>query len=92
MNGLLTNKELINSIINDLNEYLKAQASGQMLQAAAIMAGVSQKLLNLYRTVDDDLKNRDKTIESLKEQMRSLGMEVVDMPPSEFLKEQNNGE
>jgi uncharacterized protein (DUF302 family) len=51
-----------------------------------------QKLLNLRQTVDNDIKNRDETIESLKEQIRSLGMEVVDMPPSEFLKEQNNGE
>lgn len=90
MNGLLTNKELINSIINDLNEYLKAQASGQMLQAAAIMAGVSQKLLNLYRTVDDDLKNRDKTIDSLKQQLRAAGVEVIDVPP-EKLEEVVNG-
>lgn len=84
MSGLLTNKELINSIINDLNEYLKAQASGQMLQAAAIMAGVSQKLLNLYRTVDDDLKNRDETIDSLKQQLRAAGVEVIDMPPEKL--------
>lgn len=90
MSGLLTNKELINSIINDLNEYLKAQASGQMLQAAAIMAGVSQKLLNLYRTVDDDLKNRDKTIDSLKQQLRAAGVEVIDVPP-EKLEEALNG-
>lgn len=84
MSGLLTNKELINSIINDLNEYLKAQASGQMLQAAAIMAGVSQKLLNLYRTVDDDLKNRDKTIDSLKQQLRAAGVEVIDVSPEKL--------
>lgn len=84
MNGILTNKELINSIINDLNEYLKAQASGQMLQAAAIMAGVSQKLLNLYRTVDDDLKNRDETIDSLKQQLRAAGVEVIDVPPEKL--------
>lgn len=84
MSGLLTNKELINSIINDLNEYLKAQASGQMLQAAAIMAGVSQKLLNLYRTVDDDLKNRDETIDSLKQQLRAAGVEVIDVPPEKL--------
>lgn len=90
MNGLLTNKELINSIINDLNEYLKAQASGQMLQAAAIMAGVSQKLLNLYKTVDDDLKNRDETIDSLKQQLRAAGVEVIDVPP-EKLEEVVNG-
>lgn len=90
MNGLLTNKELINSIINDLNEYLKAQASGQMLQAAAIMAGVSQKLLNLYRTVDDDLKSRDKTIDNLKQQLRAAGVEVIDVPP-EKLEEVVNG-
>lgn len=86
MSGLLTNKELINSIINDLNEYLKAQASGQMLQAAAIMAGVSQKLLNLYRTVNDDLKNRDKTIDSLKQQLRAAGVEVIDVPPEKLEK------
>lgn len=91
-NGLYSNSELIGTVINDMNELLKEQAGGQYLNACRIVNGIVQKLLNLRQTVDNDIKNRDETIESLKEQIRSLGMEVVDMQPSEFLKEQNNGE
>lgn len=90
--GVMTNKELVGSLITDLNNLVKVQQSGQHLQACQIIVSMTQKLANLYKTIDDDIKNRDETIESLKEQIRSLGMEVVDMPPSEFLKEQNNGE
>lgn len=91
-NGIMSNKELICSLIQDLNNLVKEQQSGQYIQACSIIVSMTQKLANLHKTIDDDLKNRDETIESLKEQIRSLGMEVVDMPPSEFLKEQNNGE
>lgn len=83
-NGIHTNKELIYSVINDLNEFMKAQASGQMIQAASIIAGAAQKLSNLYKTVDDDLKNREETIESLKEQLRRAGMEVVEVAPDKL--------
>lgn len=83
----MTNKELVGSLLQDLNNMVKEQQAGQHLQACAIIASMSQKLANLYKTIDDDLKNRDATIEELKEQLRARGVEVVDMKPEELEKE-----
>ena len=89
-NGILTNKELIGSLIQDLNNLVKEQQAGQHLQACQIIVGMTQKLVNLMKTIDDDVKNRDETIETLKETLRQHGVEVVDVPP-EKLEEALNG-
>ena len=83
----MTNKELVGSLLQDLNNMVKEQQSGQHLQACAIIVSMSQKLANLYKTIDDDLKNRDATIEELKGQLRARGVEVVDVKPEELEKE-----
>lgn len=89
-NGILTNKELIGSLIQDLNNLVKEQQAGQHLQACQIIVGMTQKLVNLMKTIDEDVKNRDETIETLKETLRQHGVEVVDVPP-EKLEEALNG-
>ena len=83
-NGIMTNKELVGSLIQDLNNLVKEQQAGQHLQACQIIVGMTQKLANLYNTIDDDLKNRDKTIDSLKQQLRAAGVEVIDVPPEKL--------
>ena len=88
--GIMTNKELIGSIIQDLNTMVKEQQAGQHIQACAIIVGMTQKLANLMKTIDDDVKNRDETIATLKEQLRARGVEVVDVDP-EHLEEALNG-
>ena len=94
-NGLLTNTELIESLLVDLNEFLKQQINGQFIQASCIVAKMSQKLINLRATIDNDLKNREKTIETLKKELRHCGVDIQDMTPQEFIKEikgePNNG-
>lgn len=85
-NGIYTNQEMIGTIINDLNDVLKLQNGGQYIQACAVVTGMAQKLVNLRQTIDDDLKNRDETIESLKHIMRQNGLEIVEVAP-EALKE-----
>lgn len=84
-NGIYTNQELIGTIINDLNDVLKLQNGGQHIQACAVVTGMAQKLVNLRQTIDDDLKNRDETISTLKARLRECGFEVVEM-------EANDGE
>ena len=84
-NGLYTNSELIDTIINDLNTVLKQALTGQYLQACLQIAGISQKLVNLRDTIDNDLKNRNKTIETLKEELRNAGRGVQDMTTNEFV-------
>lgn len=90
--GLYTNSELVDTIINDLNTFLRLQAGGQHLQACAIVTGMAQKLVNLRETIDNDLKNRDQTIEMLKERLRDCGQEVIEVPAEQYVKEMQNGE
>lgn len=85
-NGIYTNQELIGTIINDLNDVLKLQNGGQHIQACAVVTGMAQKLVNLRQTIDDDLKNRDETISTLKARLRACGQEVIEVSP-EALKE-----
>lgn len=89
--GLYTNSELVDTIINDLNTFLRLQAGGQHLQACAIVTGMAQKLVNLRTTIDNDLKNRDQTIEMLKERLRDCGQEVIEVPAEQYVKEMQNG-
>ena len=86
-NGLYTNSELLDSLIVDLNNVVKEQFSGQYIKACGIVHQMAQKLISLRNTIDDDLKNRDQTIEILKGQIRTLGGEVIDIPANEFVKQ-----
>lgn len=86
-NGLYTNVELIETLIADLNDVIKATVSGQYLQASITITGMTQKLTNLRQTIDNDLKNRDRTIEELKRQLRSMGAEIVEMTPEQYANE-----
>ena len=90
MNGTYTNSELIDSVIDDLNNALKAQASGQYVQGCVIVSNIAQKLINLRKTIDNDLKNREDTISQLKDQLRKLGHEIIEVSPEEFQKEISN--
>lgn len=85
MKDVYSHTELIDSIFTDLNTMQKEQMSGQYIQAASVFVGIVQKLLTLRKSVDNDLKNRDETIENLKEQLRNAGIEVVDMPIEEAI-------
>ena len=76
--GLYTNAELIGSVIDDLNTILKIAMTGQPLQACAVLTGTTQKLINLQKTINDDLNNRDETIKSLKDELRKHGVEIVE--------------
>lgn len=76
--GLYTNSELIGTILDDLNTVLKIAMTGQPLQACAVLTGTAQKLINLQKTINDDLNNRDETIKSLKDELRKHGVEIVE--------------
>ena len=76
--GVYTNSEIIETILDDLNNYIKLQCAGQHLQACVILTGITQKLTNLHNSIDNDLKNRDETIEILKAELRKRGVETVE--------------
>lgn len=71
-NGLLTNKELVDTIIVDLNNLLKEAMSGQYIRMCSYVTQISQKLANLRTTIDSDLKSRDDHIEDLKNQLKFM--------------------
>ena len=87
---MMTNKELVGSLIQDLNNLVKEQQSGQHLQACAIIVSMTQKLVNLQKTIDDDMKNRDATIAALEDELRKRGAEVVHVAPEDLEKELKN--
>ena len=84
-NGLYTNSELLDSIIVDLDKLMKALFSGQYIKVCAIVTGMVQKLSNLRKSLDNDLKNREETIEALKQELKNAGRGVQDMTPREFI-------
>ena len=90
---IYSNSELIGTILSDLNVALQAQAGGEYVKACAVFTGITQKLVNLKKTIDDDLKNRDETIATLKNSLREHGVEVIDIPAAEYVKalEKENG-
>lgn len=80
MNGIYNHAELIDSILFDLNSLMKYHMIGEHVAACAVMTGISQKLLRLKEGVGNDIKNRDQTIEVLKERLRDCGQEVIEVP------------
>ena len=83
-NGTYTNTELIDSIIVDLNNMIKEEISGQYINACNMVNQIAQKLVSLRSGIDKDIKNRDKTIECLKQELRDAGREIRDYTPQEF--------
>lgn len=86
-NGTFTNSELVKSIVADLNALIKNELCGEYVMACAIVTNMAQKLMNLQKTIDNDLKNRDETIDALKERLRACGQEVIEVPADEYAKE-----
>lgn len=84
-NGLYTNSELLDSIIVDLNALLKALFTGQYVKVCALVTSMVQKLTNLRKTIDNDVKNREETIEKLKQALRNAGCNTKEMTPKEFV-------
>lgn len=88
-NGIYNNSELIETILNDLNDYMKAQAHGQYVQSCIIVGNVAQKLVNLRNGIDADMKNKEETIENLKTDLRKRGVDIIEVPAEELKGESN---
>ena len=85
-NGLYTNTELMDSVIVDLNNTLKELFSGQYIQACRIVGSMSQKLVNLRNTIDNDLKEKDKHIKRLITMLNDAGVDYKEIPVEDFIK------
>ena len=81
-NGIYSNSELVDSLINDLNNVLKEQMCGQYVKSCMVITQMAQKLVNLRTTIDNELKGKDQTIEQLKENLARVGVKTMDVSPN----------
>lgn len=75
----MTNSEMIDSMIVDCNEAVKAVASGQMIQWCRIMYEMVLKLSNLKNGIRAELQNRDENITILKNMLKDAGIEFQEI-------------
>ena len=68
---MYTNTELIDSLLIDLNDAVRALLSGQYIAAAGTVSQMAQKLMNLRAGVESDIKSRDQCIEDLRRQIHT---------------------
>lgn len=83
-NGLFSNEELIDSLIVDCNDAVKAVAGGQMIQWCKIMYEMVVKLANLKNGIKSDMNNREENISMLKQLLKEHGVELQEIDVSEL--------
>ena len=83
--GILTNVELVDTLISDLNNLIKNISSGQYIQFCFVITQMTQKLVNLKSGIESDIDNKNKIIESLKETIRNMGEGVNDVSIEEYM-------
>ena len=82
--GIMDNEGLIDSLLVDLNSAAKYLITGNYVAWCQVTALIGQRLYQLKQGVHNDLESRDKAIESMKAQLRELGVEVWEGSPEEF--------
>lgn len=85
--GLLTNEELIDTLITDCNDAVGAIVSGNNIKFCKTMYEMVVKLVNLKNGIKSDMENKDMNIEHLKGLLHNLGHEVVEATPAEIMSE-----
>lgn len=82
---MFDNQQLIDSMILDCNNAVGAIAQGQYILFCRIMYEMVQKLGNLKKGVDVELKNREEIIAGLKDELRKAGVQIEDVPVEELV-------
>ena len=65
-------EQLVDSIIVDCNEAVRALTQGQYILFCRLMYQMVQKLGNLKKGIADDMRNREKTIEDPKRHLHKV--------------------
>lgn len=88
---MLTNEELIESIIVDLNNIPKYLIDGQFIASCDLISKMAQKLYNLKTGIHNDIKSRDASINSLKKTLAANGIKIVDVPVENLQFDEKDG-
>ena len=91
-NGLLTNEELIDSLIIDLNNLPKLLMEGQNIAFCSTVSAMGHKLRNLKHGVTSDLESKVKVIEELKRQLQNANINLKEMTMEEYIKMKDGAE
>ena len=89
-NGLLTNEELAEQLIVELNNLPRLLINGQFIGFCSEVSRIGQGLKNLRNGIANDTKSMQEQIECLKKRLQSYGDELNDASVEELL-EDNNG-
>ena len=81
--GLLDAEGMINSLIIDCNNAVKAVASGEYIGWCGICVQMVQKLSALKNGITEDIKSRDKRISELKESNDELRQRIIEYQDKE---------
>lgn len=84
--GLYDNDGLIDTLISDCNNAVKACISGQYIAFCNTMVQMVQKLANLKIGVANDLKNKDENIAELEKRLSDLGHPIEKISAEELKK------
>ena len=83
-NGLMTNAELIDSIMLDVNKSVKFLVGGNYVSWCDCVSSIVARLANLKKGIIADIDSKNVVIEQLKEQLKRCGNPVVTMKPEEL--------
>lgn len=79
-NGLYDNCGLCDTLICDCDNAVKALTAGKSIQFCSIMVQMVQKLSNLRKGIETDIKRRDQTIHDLNELLDKMQAEKTGLP------------
>lgn len=93
--GLYDSEGLIDTLISDCNNAVRACIGGQYIAFCNTMVQMVQKLGKLKSGVQNEMASKEETINRLKRQLRELGAEIEEVPAerlTEIVGRKSNGE
>lgn len=96
--GLYSNEEVCDLLLESLNGLPKLLIDNQFIAFSKTVYDMAALLKKLKTGIKNDMDNRNKTIETLKSQLREVGVNFDEFTPDEFMEKYgkkdgaNNGE
>ena len=78
--GFMDNEGLCDSLLLDLNNLPKALMTGQYIQFCALVESMAQRIVNLKKGIDTEMKSMKNKVEELKRMNDDLMEQVSGLP------------